>query len=532
MIEFANNASSKLGASCSDSTTTLTVVDGAVFPALSAGDYFMITVVDDADNMEIMKCTGLSGNTLTVIRAQEDTTARAFQVGSIVENRLTEQSLKEILNVTYATKEEAYAGVDNTKAISAQVFKQAEASLTDRGTTRMATLVEASGGAATSVAITPYTFNNTRGDLNKYGVTKLASTSDMDAGSGQQDFHVNPWGVKYMVEKFAPATDLSDLEYLAMMTSYKVDVLAMKERFSFSGLLQEIFLSEFTSGIETYQCSYDAANKAYTSGITTEVNNFDVCTGDSAGSTGSYLWINCEQSLTNGTSLKEVSAYHGTAFASPELYILKTNQAIGTAPTYEVVARFTNGVQTTGKMTWDTGNLALPDDGARYNVGLFMTNGLLSDASPAQDIASIVGHQAVGASFTPTFYANWGKTIKISAICEQASQGTMVLQSGPHDFSGYNSVQALVQGIGIADVEYGDFTIYFSKDNRATWSPIYYPEGLGRETPADPNAYGDMQMAYAADLSTLAGDGTQFWWRIYGKLDKKLGVRAVSILGV
>lgn len=95
-IQFSNNASTTLFSSVLMSDTQIVVSPGggALFPAAGGSDYFMVTVVDSAaGHLEIMKVTNRSGDTFTVERAQENTTARAFTAGSPVELRLTAQSI-------------------------------------------------------------------------------------------------------------------------------------------------------------------------------------------------------------------------------------------------------------------------------------------------------------------------------------------------------------------------------------------------------------------------------------------------------
>ena len=94
-IVFKNNAKTTLASSLSNSATSATVSDGSVFPSLSAGEFFLITF-DDGTNNEICKCTARSGNTLTIVRAQESTTARAFSSGDSAEGRVTAGVLEQI----------------------------------------------------------------------------------------------------------------------------------------------------------------------------------------------------------------------------------------------------------------------------------------------------------------------------------------------------------------------------------------------------------------------------------------------------
>jgi hypothetical protein len=93
-IKVANNANATLAASITSSATSITVTSGqgARFPTLSAGDYFYATLIDVSNNLEIVKVTARSTDVLTVTRAQESTTARAYSTGDRIELRLTAQT--------------------------------------------------------------------------------------------------------------------------------------------------------------------------------------------------------------------------------------------------------------------------------------------------------------------------------------------------------------------------------------------------------------------------------------------------------
>ena len=95
-VKFGNNATTLLAANASSSTTTLTVDDGAVFPTLSGADYTYITLEDAAESREVVKLTAVSGNTLTVVRAQDGTSARAFAIADKCELRITAALLNGI----------------------------------------------------------------------------------------------------------------------------------------------------------------------------------------------------------------------------------------------------------------------------------------------------------------------------------------------------------------------------------------------------------------------------------------------------
>ncbi len=99
-ILFANNFSTTLAASITDSATSLTVADAAGAPTLSDGDYFPLTLQDTSGDIEIVYCTATDGTTFTVTRGEEGTTAIAFAKGAICELRNTAGALGAMLQAT------------------------------------------------------------------------------------------------------------------------------------------------------------------------------------------------------------------------------------------------------------------------------------------------------------------------------------------------------------------------------------------------------------------------------------------------
>lgn len=95
LVRFSNNAVSQLAANLLIGGTSLSVTpgDGAKFPSLSAGQYFMATLVKTDGSTEVVKVTGRSTDTLTIVRAAEPvagaSTAYAFSAGDRIEARLT-----------------------------------------------------------------------------------------------------------------------------------------------------------------------------------------------------------------------------------------------------------------------------------------------------------------------------------------------------------------------------------------------------------------------------------------------------------
>lgn len=96
-VKFKNNAASTLDSAISAADVGLVVAfgDGTLFPAAGSGDYFYMTIQTSADDTthEIVKVTARSGDSMTIVRAQEGTTARAFTAGALCELRVTNQGL-------------------------------------------------------------------------------------------------------------------------------------------------------------------------------------------------------------------------------------------------------------------------------------------------------------------------------------------------------------------------------------------------------------------------------------------------------
>ena len=105
---FANNAYSALGSSMLIGATSLTLASGtgSRFPTPSGGDYFLLTLADTSGGSEsaweIVKVTARSVDTLTIERAQEGTTARAWASGVPVDLRITAGSLAGYTTLTGA----------------------------------------------------------------------------------------------------------------------------------------------------------------------------------------------------------------------------------------------------------------------------------------------------------------------------------------------------------------------------------------------------------------------------------------------
>lgn len=98
----ANNAQTVLAAGINATATSLTVNSGTgdLFPSPSAGvSYFKLTLIDAATGQlsEIVHVTARTGDTMTIARAQEGTTARTWSANDIAANMMTAGTLSYIL---------------------------------------------------------------------------------------------------------------------------------------------------------------------------------------------------------------------------------------------------------------------------------------------------------------------------------------------------------------------------------------------------------------------------------------------------
>ena len=204
---FSNNASATLASSITTSSTTVTVStgQGALFPAVPAGSFFYATLTDSSNNLEIVKVTSRTSDVLTVVRAQEGTTARAYAAADRIEIRVTAAVLNNFVQLdgdqtiagvkTFTTPLAVASGGTGvtTSTGTGSVVRATSPTLTtpvlvtpDLGTPSAAVLTNASGtavaltaGVAQSLGTTNWTVVESGGKLFfKYGgVNKMSLDS-------------------------------------------------------------------------------------------------------------------------------------------------------------------------------------------------------------------------------------------------------------------------------------------------------------------------------------------------------------------
>ena len=118
-VKYTNNAKTTISSGINNSVTTIPVASSSGFPSLSGSDYFYATL-DDATNLEVVKVTAVSGTNWTVVRAQDDTTARAWSSGDDIELRLNAALLTDVVNdaMSDAFTRQAFTGDGSTTAFT------------------------------------------------------------------------------------------------------------------------------------------------------------------------------------------------------------------------------------------------------------------------------------------------------------------------------------------------------------------------------------------------------------------------------
>lgn len=181
-VLFSNTASATLASSITSSSTTITVSTGlgALFPATPSGSYFYATLVDSSNNLEIVKVTTRSADSMTVARAQEGTTARSYAAADKIELRITAAGLGNFVQLDGA---QTLTGV---KTFSNGLVANVTGNLTGNVTGNVTGNITGSSGSCTGNAATAtttpkllttnFSVEQASGKLQfKYGSTVIAS---------------------------------------------------------------------------------------------------------------------------------------------------------------------------------------------------------------------------------------------------------------------------------------------------------------------------------------------------------------------
>lgn len=161
-IKFTNNATTTLasGVTAAATTVVVTTSTGALFPSLGAGDYFYATLTQGTAKSEIIKVTARSGDTLTVVRGQDNTSAQSFNAGDAISLRPVAAIFTDatLLSSTQVTTALGYTPLSGNQTI------------TFTG--------DATGSGATSVSLT---LSNSGATAGTYGSSTAVPVVTVDA---------------------------------------------------------------------------------------------------------------------------------------------------------------------------------------------------------------------------------------------------------------------------------------------------------------------------------------------------------------
>lgn len=180
MEHFANNAVSNLAATITSAATTLTVISAASFP--TPGNYRILI------DSELMEVTAASGNTLTVVRGAEGTTAASHSSGASVINVVTSQSLNAIVTIQSAGTEISSRRVLN--------FVSGATVADNSGSSRCDITVSGGGGGST-VGYGAGSSKPSPGTAGNMYIPNNGAIVSVDTGSAWVGF--NPFGLVFTI---------------------------------------------------------------------------------------------------------------------------------------------------------------------------------------------------------------------------------------------------------------------------------------------------------------------------------------------
>lgn len=186
-IVFANLATGTLAGPITNTSLSFSLQagEGALFPNPGAGQYFVGTLVDAATGLlnEIVWCTARSGDTMTIVRAQEGTTALNWNAGDFFSNLWTAgQAAAMVQQIQFnPTRIIASSGAFVTTSADYAI-----------GLNRTSGLAASSTTLPSNASVNqPFKYSDLVGNLNAYPLTILAPATFSIAGLSEFVMNIN-----------------------------------------------------------------------------------------------------------------------------------------------------------------------------------------------------------------------------------------------------------------------------------------------------------------------------------------------------
>lgn len=197
-VLFTNNATTTLSAGISSAATSIPVAasTGARFPSPSGGDVFYATLVDASNNIEIVQVTARTSDTMTVVRAQEGTTARAYSSGDKFELRPTAAGLNSKFDKSGGTISGAVTISGALTLGNTSVTMASGTTTFDTGTANFSVGLQAAGVAVVTLSATQTLTNKTLtapviSTISNTGTLTLPTSTDTLVGRATTDTLTN-----------------------------------------------------------------------------------------------------------------------------------------------------------------------------------------------------------------------------------------------------------------------------------------------------------------------------------------------------
>ena len=217
---FTNNAATTIAAPISSGATTVSVAagTGVHFPVPGSGQYFRATFVKSGDStiFEIVKVTAAAGDTFTIVRAQEATSARSWSTGDSFTLLPTAADLSEF---TQADDLQLAAGGYAADTGSTNAYA---VTLTPAVSTHVTGMPIRWKAAHTNTSVS--TFNDGAGSA----ALRLADGTDLAAGNiVAGGLYVATWdGTKF---QFSPLENFNFLQVAGQVANAQVPLSAVQQ---------------------------------------------------------------------------------------------------------------------------------------------------------------------------------------------------------------------------------------------------------------------------------------------------------------